>query len=100
MSTVETQIFIEPATQAWLDELARESAGSPPLYELSPQELVNIRANVRYRLVRQLHEHHLTARVYRKAGKFRQAAAELKEAHDLARMIRDMDQALTLRPHH
>jgi acetyl esterase len=36
MSTVETQIFIEPKTQEWLDALDKASAGSPPLYELSP----------------------------------------------------------------
>src|SRR5262249_22801426 len=27
---------VEPATRAWLDQLAAESAGSPPIYELSP----------------------------------------------------------------
>jgi acetyl esterase/lipase len=30
--------FIEPATQRWLDELARATADGPPLYELSPAD--------------------------------------------------------------
>jgi hypothetical protein len=29
---------IEPHTQRWLDELAAASAGSPPLWELSPED--------------------------------------------------------------
>jgi acetyl esterase len=31
-------VVVEPRTQRWLDELAAASAGSPPLYELSPQD--------------------------------------------------------------
>jgi acetyl esterase len=30
--------FVEPHTQAWLDELAAASAGAPPVYELTPHE--------------------------------------------------------------
>lgn len=38
MSTVDQEVVVEPATQKWLDELAAESAGGPPLYELSPRD--------------------------------------------------------------
>lgn len=41
MSTVSQSAFtpvIEPHTQQWLDDLAAASAGSPPLYELSPTD--------------------------------------------------------------
>ncbi|GAA1809848.1 alpha/beta hydrolase [Planosporangium flavigriseum] len=31
-------VVVEPRTQAWLDDLAAASAGSPPLHELSPQD--------------------------------------------------------------
>lgn len=31
-------MFVEPHTQAWLDEFEAASAGAPPVYELSPQD--------------------------------------------------------------
>jgi acetyl esterase len=31
-------MVVEPRTRTWLDDLAAASAGSPPLYELSPQD--------------------------------------------------------------
>jgi acetyl esterase len=38
MSTVSQTFVIEPQTQKWLDALAAASEGSPPLYELSPED--------------------------------------------------------------
>jgi acetyl esterase len=32
------QLLIDPATKAWLDRLEAAGAGSPPLYELSPED--------------------------------------------------------------
>jgi acetyl esterase/lipase len=40
-TTIDNTTFrpvIDPATKAWLDRLDAESAGSPPLYELSPED--------------------------------------------------------------
>ena len=50
MSAVDQKRVIEPNTQKWLDELAAASEGSPPLYELSPQDarqvLLSVQASV------------------------------------------------------
>jgi acetyl esterase len=50
MSAVDQELVIEPNTQKWLDELAAASEGSPPLYELSPQDarqvLLSVQASV------------------------------------------------------
>jgi acetyl esterase len=50
VSTVSQTMVIEPRTQKWLDELSAASEGSPPLYELSPEDarevLLSVQASV------------------------------------------------------
>ena len=46
MTTATETLVIEPQTQAWLDELAAQSAGSPPLYELSPKDAREVLTSV------------------------------------------------------
>jgi acetyl esterase len=46
MSAVDQELVIEPHTQEWLDELAAASAGSPPVWELSPQDARQVLVSV------------------------------------------------------
>jgi hypothetical protein len=59
--------------------------------EISKEEMLRIRGNVRHRLVISLHEHQLQARLLRKAGKRHEAAEHDHEVELIAAMIHAID---------
>ena len=63
-----------------------------PEPEVSIEQMVQIREDVKQKLIRDYHSHRLTARLYRNIGKSDLAAIEEATMSNLKRMIADLSE--------